>query len=420
MNVMVVGNGGREHALVWKLSQSRRADKIFAAPGNGGTTALATNLPISDSDIPALIAAAREHAIDLTIVGPEAPLAAGLVDAFNEAGLKAFGPTAAAARIESSKVWSKDLMAKYGIPTADYKRVDNADEAFAYLSSRANGPVAVKADGLAAGKGVIMAADHVEAMQAAISMFEGQFGDAGSSVVLEEVLIGPEVSIFAFVDGAHVSTEVSACDYKRIGDGDTGLNTGGMGAYTPPEFWDDELATTVRTTIMERAAAAMVAEGCPFTGILYGGVMVTAQGPKVIEFNCRLGDPDGALVLPRLESDLLETCLAAAEGRLDHHDVSWSDKSYVSVVMASGGYPEKYETGKLIEGVDSANNVALVFHAGTKPTDDGTVTAGGRVLAVAAGGSNISEARASAYKAVEKISFEGAVYRTDIAKRAEK
>ena len=415
---MVVGNGGREHALVWKLSQSRRTEKIFAAPGNGGTAALATNLPISDTDIPALVAAAQEHQIDLTVVGPEAPLAAGLVDAFTEAGLKAFGPTAAAARIESSKVWSKDLMAKYGIPTADYKRVDNADEAFAYLSTRPDGPVAVKADGLAAGKGVIMAADHAEAIHAAISMFEGQFGDAGRSVVLEEVLVGPEVSIFAFVDGAHVSTEVSACDYKRIGDGDTGLNTGGMGAYTPPEFWDDELAATIRTTIMEPAASAMVAEGCPFTGILYGGVMVTAQGPKVIEFNSRLGDPDGSLVLPRLESDLLETCLAAVEGRLDQHPVSWSDNSYISVVMASGGYPEKYETGRLIEGVDNANSSALVFHAGTKLTDEGTVTAGGRVLAVAAGGANISEARASAYRAVEKISFEGAVYRTDIAERA--
>ena len=418
MNVMVVGSGGREHALVWKLSQSRRTEKIYAAPGNGGTAALATNLPISDTDIPALVAAAEEHAIDLTIVGPEAPLAAGLVDAFTEAGLKAFGPTAAAARIESSKVWSKNLMTKYGIPTADYQRVDNPEEAMAYLSRLPDGPVAVKADGLAAGKGVIMAADHAEAIHAAISMFEGQFGDAGRSVVLEEVLQGPEVSVFAFVDGEHVSAQVSACDYKRIGDGDTGLNTGGMGAYTPPEFWDDELAETVRTTIMERAATAMIAEGCPFTGVLYGGVMVTAQGPKVIEFNCRFGDPDGSLVLPRLESDLLEICLAAVEGRLGEHPVSWSDRSYVSVVMASGGYPEKYETGKIISGVDSANSSALVFHAGTKITDEGTVTAGGRVLAVAASGTNIREARASAYRAVEKISFEGAVYRTDIAERA--
>ncbi|NQW18470.1 MAG: phosphoribosylamine--glycine ligase [Chloroflexi bacterium] len=420
MNVMVVGSGGREHALVWKLSQSRRAEKIFAAPGNGGTADLATNLPISDMDIPALVAAAREHSIDLTIVGPEAPLAAGLVDAFTEAGLMAFGPTAAAARIESSKVWSKDLMAKYGIPTADYRRVENLDEADAFLSTRCTGPVAVKADGLAAGKGVIMAADKAEAILAAKSMFDGRFGDAGRSVVLEEALVGPEVSVFAFVDGAHVSSEVSACDYKRIGDGDIGPNTGGMGAYTPPEFWNDELADTIRTTVMERAAAAMVAEGCPFRGVLYGGVMLTEQGPKVIEFNCRFGDPDGTLVLPRLDSDLLEICLATAEGRLEDQDVSWSDNSYVSVVMASGGYPLEYETGKLIEGVDSANNSALIFHAGTKLTDDGLITAGGRVLEVAVGGSSISEARANAYRAIEKISFDGAVYRTDIAERAAK
>ncbi len=419
MNVLVIGNGGREHALAWKLSQSRDADQIFVAPGNGGTAALGTNLPISDSDIPALIAAAREHDIGMTVVGPEAPLAAGLVDAFEAADLPVFGPSKAAARIESSKAWAKEFMGRHGIPTATHRTITSLDEADSFLSTVCTGPVAVKADGLAAGKGVVMAADKVEAILAAKAMLDGQFGDSGSSVVIEEAMTGPEVSVFAFVDGETVSAEVAACDYKRVGDGDTGLNTGGMGAYTPPEFWTPDLATEIRGKILEPAARGMASEGSPFKGILYAGLMVTPTGPKVVEFNCRLGDPDGSLVLPRLESDLLDVCVAVSEGRLAGTDVSWSDSAYVSVVMASGGYPGGYETGKVISGVDLAGPGALIFHAGTALSEDGELTtAGGRVLAAVAGGANVAEARRGAYAAVGKIGFEDAIYRSDIGERA--
>ncbi len=420
MNVLVIGNGGREHALAWKLSQSAKTEKIYAAPGNGGTAALGTNLPISDLDIPALLSAAREHEIGMTVVGPEAPLAAGVVDAFEAEGLPIFGPSRAAARIESSKAWAKEFMDRHNIPTGAHRTVTSLDEADAYLSTVCNGPLAVKADGLAAGKGVVMAADKAEAILAVKSMLDGQFGKAGSTVVIEEALTGPEVSVFAFVDGPTVSAEVAACDYKRVGDGDTGLNTGGMGAYTPPEFWTPELARRIRESILEPAARGMIAEGCPFKGILYAGLMITPTGPpKVIEFNCRLGDPDGSLVLPRLESDLLDICVAVSEGRLADTPVSWSDSSYVSVVMASGGYPGSYETGRMISGIDDAGPGALIFHAGTTLTDGGElVTSGGRVLAAVAGGANAAEARCSAYAAIEKISFEDAVYRRDIGERA--
>ncbi len=420
MNVLIIGSGGREHALAWKLAQSRDIGKIYAAPGNGGTAALGANLPISDLDIPALAMAAREHEIGMTVVGPEAPLAAGIVDAFEAEGLPIFGPSRAAARIESSKAWAKEFMGRHGIPTAAHRTVTSLDEADAYLSTVCTGPVAVKADGLAAGKGVVMPAGKAEAIAAVKSMLDGQFGESGSTVVIEEALTGPEVSVFAFVDGPTVSAEVAACDYKRVGDGDTGLNTGGMGAYTPPEFWTPELALGIRENILEPAARGMASEGCSFKGILYAGLMITPTGPpKVIEFNCRLGDPDGSLVLPRLDSDLLEICVAVSEGRLADTAVSWADSSYVSVVMASGGYPGSYETGKTILGVDDAGAGALVFHAGTTLADGGElVTSGGRVLAAVAGGANAAEARRGAYAAVEKISFEDAIYRSDIGERA--
>ena len=419
MNVLIIGSGGREHALAWKLAQSRDTGKIYAAPGNGGTAALGANLPISDLDIPALAMAAREHEIGMTVVGPEAPLAAGIVDAFEAEGLPIFGPSRAAARIESSKAWAKEFMGRHNIPTAAHRTVTSLDEADAYLSTVCTGPVAVKADGLAAGKGVVMAADKAEAILAVKSMLDGQFGESGSTVVIEEALSGLEVSVFAFVDGPTVSAEVAACDYKRVGDGDTGLNTGGMGAYTPPEFWTPELALGIRKSILEPAARGMAAEGCPFKGILYAGLMITPTGPKVIEFNCRLGDPDGSLVLPRLESDLLDICVAVSEGRLADTAISWSDSSYVSVVMASGGYPGSYETGKTISGIDDAGPGALIFHAGTTLTDGGElVTSGGRVLAAVAKGANADEARRGAYIAVGKIGFEDAIYRRDIAERA--
>lgn len=420
VNVLVVGGGGREHALAWKLSRSRIISRLFIAPGNAGTAQVGTNLSIRDTDIAGLTAAAQERDIGLTIVGPEAPLAAGIVDTFAAEGLRAFGPTRAAAQIESSKVWAKAFMARHGIPTAASCAVASLAEADSFLSTMCEGPVVVKADGLAAGKGVIMASSRAEAILATRSMLDGAFGDAGRRVVIEETLYGPEVSVFAFVDGATVSAEVAACDYKRIGDGDEGPNTGGMGAYTPPEFWTAGLAEQVRSEILLPAAQGMAQEGVPFRGFLYGGLMITKDGPEVIEFNCRMGDPEGGVVLPRLESDLLEVCLAVVEGRLSEIEVAWADETWVSVVMASGGYPDAYETGKQIEGLEAAAQSALIFHAGTAREESGrVVTSGGRVLAAVAGGSDVAQARRRAYDAVAKISFEGASYRSDIAMRAE-
>jgi phosphoribosylamine--glycine ligase len=343
-----------------------------------------------------------------------------VVDAFREASLPVCGPTQVAARIESSKVWAKEFMTRHGIPTARFAVVETEAQAEAHLAQLSDARVAVKADGLAAGKGVIMAGGRQDALASVKSMLEGQFGMAGARVVLEETLVGVEVSVFAFVDGETVSNEVAACDYKRIGDGDVGPNTGGMGAYTPPEFWTPELAQRIREEVLIPTARGMASEGVPFTGILFAGLMVTNDGPKVIEFNCRLGDPDGALVLPRLKSDLLEVCLAIAEGRLSETDVFWDDTYHVSVVMASGGYPGGYETGKTIYGIDRAAPGVLIFHAGTAFGSDGEiVTSGGRVLAALSSGRTFSEAREGAYAAVAKIEFEGAIYRSDIAARAE-
>ncbi len=420
MNVLVVGSGGREHALAWKLVQSRDADDIFIAPGNAGTAQVGTNLPVIDSDTAGLIAAAREHEIGLTAVGPEAPLAAGLVDAMDDAGLLAFGPTRAAAEIESSKAWAKAFMGRHGIPTAVARAVESIDEADAFLSTVCEGPAVVKADGLAGGKGVIMTSSKPEAILAVKSMLGGALGDAGKTVVLEETLTGRELSVFAFVDGETVSAEVAACDYKRIGDGDEGPNTGGMGAYAPPEFWSPELAARIRNEILQPAARGMVAEDRPYRGFLYAGLMVTDDGPKVIEFNCRMGDPEGGVVLPTLRSDLLETCIAVAEGRLGENDVSWDGSAWLSVVAASDGYPGSYETGHEIQGLEAADPTALVFHAGTARDAAGRiVTSGGRVLAVVAPGADVARARQAAYSSLERISFEGITYRSDIALRAE-
>lgn len=420
MNVLVVGSGGREHALAWKLAQSRETDDIFVAPGNAGTAQVGTNLPLIDSDTVGLIAAARENEIGLTVVGPESPLGAGLVDAMDDAGLLAFGPTSAAAEIETSKAWAKAFMGRHRIPTALARAVESIDEADAFLSTVCEGPAVVKADGLAAGKGVIMTASKPEAILAVKSMLDGALGDAGKKVVLEETLTGPELSVFAFVDGETVSAEVAACDYKRIGDGDEGPNTGGMGAYTPPEFWSPELAARIRTEILQPTARGMVAEGRPYRGFLYAGLMVTDDGPKVIEFNCRMGDPEGGVVLPTLQSDLLETCMAVAEGRLREKDVSWDGSSWVSVVAASDGYPGSYETGYEIHGLEAADADTLVFHAGTARDAAGRiVTSGGRVLAVVAPGTDAARARQAAYSSLERILFEGKTYRSDIALRAE-
>lgn len=420
MKVLLVGSGGREHAMAAALSKSPLLDQLLIAPGNAGTSALGENVPVSMGDVSGLVALAQERAVDLVVVGPEAPLADGLADELKKVSIPVFGPSAAAARIESSKSWAKRLMARHGVPTAGFATFQSIQESMSHIDTLPEGPVVVKADGLAAGKGVIIAESRREASDAVAEMIRGQmFGEAGSTVVIEECMEGPEVSVFAFVDGRTVSNEVSACDYKRAYDDDEGPNTGGMGAYTPPEFWTPELATRIRAEILEPIAAAMDSEGSSFTGILYAGLMLTESGPRVIEFNCRFGDPEAQVVLSRLETDLLEIAQQAANGRLDQIDVQWNDQAGVCLVMTSGGYPGAYETGKLISGLSSVSGSAEVFHAGTVEGDDGTVlTAGGRVLNVVARGSDIAEARLNAYNAARGISFDGAEYRTDIAVRA--
>jgi len=419
-DVLVIGSGGREHALAWKLRQSARVGRILIAPGNGGTAGVGQNIAIADTDIPGLLKAVKEHGIGLTVVGPEAPLAAGVVDALQAAGHPVFGPTRAAARLESSKAWAKAFMVRHGIPTAGATAFKSAAEAVAYIDHLgADRKVVVKADGLAAGKGVIVADSRADARAAVRSLYSGAVpASAISQVLIEERLSGPEVSVFAFVDGSHVSAEVAACDYKRVGDGDVGPNTGGMGAYSPPEFWTAELAARIRRKILEPTAAGMASEGNPYLGVIYAGLMLTEDGPKVIEFNCRLGDPEAQVVLPRLKTDLFEVLLASVEGRLASLTVDWSGGSHVAVVMASGGYPGKYTTGKEIRGLEERRE-ALVFQAGTVAAGGGrTITSGGRVLAVVAGGADIESARAAAYEGVGSVEFEGAIFRKDIAARA--
>lgn len=420
MKVLLVGSGGREHAMAAALSKSPNLDQLLIAPGNAGTSEIGENVPVAIGDVPGLVALARERSVDLVVVGPEAPLADGLADELNRAGIPVFGPSAAAARIESSKSWAKRLMARHGIPTAGFATFQSIQESMSHIDTLSEGPVVVKADGLAAGKGVIIAQSRQEASDAVAEMIRGQiFGDAGSTVVIEECMEGPEVSVFAFVDGRTVSNEVAACDYKRAYDDDDGPNTGGMGAYTPPEFWTPKLAARIRAEVLEPIAVAMDEEGSPFTGILYAGLMLTESGPRVIEFNCRFGDPEAQVVLSRLETDLLDIALAAANGTLEQVDVQWNDQAGVCIVMASGGYPGSYETGKPISGLSDVSTSAMVFHAGTGQGDDGTVlTTGGRVLDVVASGSDIFEARTNAYAAAQSISFDGAEYRSDIASRA--
>jgi len=422
LKVLLVGSGGREHAMATALSKSPLLDELLISPGNAGTVSLGENVPVSISDVPGIVSLARERNVDLVIVGPEAPLADGLADELKVAGIPVFGPSQSAARIESSKSWAKQLMARHGVPTAGFATFHNVQESLQHIHALNEGPIVVKADGLAGGKGVIIAESRKEASEAVSEMIHGRmFGDAGATVVIEECMEGPEVSVFAFVDGRTVSNEVSACDYKRAYDGDAGPNTGGMGAYTPPEFWTPELATQIRAEVLEPIAAAMDAEGASFTGILYAGLMLTESGPRVIEFNCRFGDPEAQVVLSRLETDLLEIALAAANGKLDQIDVQWNDRASVCVVMASGGYPGSYETGKPISGLSGLPGTVEVFHAGTIEGEDGTVlTAGGRVLDIVASGADIFEARSTAYTAAQAIKFEGAEYRQDIATRAVK
>jgi phosphoribosylamine--glycine ligase len=417
MKILVIGSGGREHALTWKLKQSSAVDRIFCAVGNAGTAQIAENVPISASDFPALIKLAKQNKIDLTVVGPDDPLAAGIVDAFQEENLGIFGPTKSAARLESSKIFAKDLMQKNRIPTAAARTFTPSDEAKRY-AEQLRFPIVIKADGLALGKGVIIAPDAKSAAIAITEMMEeGKFGEAGRRVIIEDLLRGWECSLHALVDGESYQMLATACDHKRAYDGDAGPNTGGMGAFSPAEEWSDKLQTHFDTEIMRPLLAGLREDGVSFRGLLFPGLMVTAEGARVLEFNCRFGDPETQAILPRMKSDLLQLLDATIDGQLDKMKIDWDERVAVTVVMASGGYPEKYETGKIISGLDEAakSKDIQVFHAGTRKANGDIVTAGGRVLAVTALGASRAEARQRVYDAVAKIHFEGCHYRRDIA-----
>jgi phosphoribosylamine--glycine ligase len=421
MHVLIVGSGAREHALAWKLRRSARLTDLFVAPGNAGTALVARNLDVGVMDFEGIACAAAEHHVDLVVIGPEDPLAGGLVDFLTERGIAAYGPTRAAARIEASKSFAKDLMRTAGIPTAEARAFEDATAALAYAdmwTDRTGVPPVVKADGLAAGKGVTVAADLAEARQAIRAAMEaGAFGEAGRRVVLEERMTGREVSAHAFCDGVTARPMVFACDYKRVFDGDRGPNTGGMGVYSPPGFVDAALAERIRLDIIEPAVRALREAGSPYIGTLYPGLMITDAGPRVVEFNCRFGDPETQALMPRLDSDLLEIMLAAVHGRLAEAEIRWHDNAVVGVVLASGGYPGSYRTGLPVDGLDALDAGVQVFHAGTRLEDGRVVTAGGRVLTVVASGATLAEARGRVYDNVPRIRFDGMHYRTDIALR---
>ena len=416
MKILVIGGGAREHTLVWKLLQSPKVKEVFVAPGNAGTARVAHNFDISPSDIEGLAKTAKSEKIDLALVGPEAPLAEGIVGHFQDKDIPIFGPSKAAAQIEASKVFAKWLMEKYAIPCPRSVSFSEYSGAKEYIQKQ-KPPLVVKANGLAAGKGVTVAGSIPEALDALDNMMQAKaFGAAGDKVIIEEYLEGKEMSSFAFTDGETVIPMVAACDYKPVFDGDKGPNTGGMGSYSPPHFNSPELESTVTQTILKPAVEAMTREGKPYTGVLYGGLMITNKGPKVLEFNARFGDPETQVVLPRLKTDLVEILLAVVNGRLNQIKVEWSDDACVGVVMASGGYPGSYRTGLPIHGLESLDKDILVFQAGTKLDSAGkTVTSGGRVLTVVALGKTITEAREKVYRNLPQIEFEGCHYRKDIA-----
>ena len=420
MNVLVLGSGGREHALAWAIAKSPRLDSLFVAPGNGGTATIAKNVPLDMNDADAVIGFARSENIDLVVVGPEAPLVAGVADAIRAAGIAVFGPGAQGARLEGSKSFSKEFMLAHGLPTARYKKCTSQDEAMDYLHE-VGAPIVVKADGLAAGKGVVVAGDMEEAEEAVRDCFAGDFGEAGSVVVIEEMLEGPECSMLAFLSEGKALAMPCAQDHKRAFDGDLGPNTGGMGVYSPVPCVTPELEAAMQE-IMQNAAAATAKEfDDAYTGVLYGGFMLTAEGPKLLEFNARFGDPETQVIMPRLESDALEAFYMVATGKLDALDLRWTDQVAVCVVLASDGYPGSYEKGKVILGIEEAEELdgVTVFHAGTAfNQDDELVTNGGRVLNVVALADTFEDARELAYEACDKINFEGKQYRHDIAIRA--
>jgi phosphoribosylamine--glycine ligase len=415
MKVLVIGSGGREHAIVWKLSQSPRITKLFCAPGNGGISSLAECIDISATDLEGILNFAKQQQIDLTVVAPDDPLALGLVDKLEENGLRAFGPRQAAAMIESSKVFAKELMKKYRIPSAEYMCFDRYDAAANFLS-QVPFPVVIKADGLALGKGVIIAFSREEAEDAIKAMLlNNEFGKAGERILIEEFLTGPEVSILAFTDGKTIVPMVSAQDYKRAYDKDRGPNTGGMGAFSPSFHYTPEVAEYVEQHIIMPTIVAMSQEDRPFQGVLYFGLMLTPSGPKVLEYNARFGDPEAQVVLPRLQTDLLEVMEAVIDRQLHKLEITWDDRAAACVVLASEGYPGSYRKGLPIKIKEQPE--CLLFHAGTKKTKQGLVTNGGRVLGVTALGDNLSEALQKAYQQVGAIAFEGMHYRKDIGKR---
>lgn len=416
MKVLVIGGGGREHALVWKLSQSHRISKLYCAPGNGGIASLAECIDIQATDIQGVVDFAKKNQIDLTVVAPDDPLAMGMVDALEEEGLKAFGPNKAAAAIESSKVFAKELMEKYKIPTAKYKVFSLFEAAVLYLDE-INYPAVIKADGLALGKGVIIAANREEAESALKSiMVDKTFGSAGNRVLIEEYISGPEVSILAFTDGKTIIPMVSSQDHKRAYDKDEGPNTGGMGAFSPSPHYTPEVASYVEEHIIGPTITAMNKEGRPFKGVLYFGLMLTSEGPKVLEYNARFGDPETQVVLPRLKTDLLDIMEAVVDERLDQVKVEWDDRAAVCVVVASGGYPGSYEKGLTINGLENLENKqdVFLFHAGTRWNGTSLVTNGGRVLGVTALGESLAEAAKEAYNQVDLISFKDMHFRRDI------
>lgn len=421
MKILIVGSGGREHAIAWKVAQSSKADKIYCAPGNAGIEEFAECVNIAAMDFENLAAFAKEKEIDLTVIGMDDPLVGGVVDVFEAQGLRVFGPRKNAAILEGSKAFSKDLMKKYNIPTAGYENFDDPDAALAYLES-AKFPIVLKADGLALGKGVLICNTLEEAKAGVKSiMLDKQFGASGNRMVIEEFMTGREVSVLSFVDGKTIKTMTSAQDHKRAGDGDTGLNTGGMGTFSPSPFYTKEIDEFCQKYIYQPTVDAMAAEGREFKGIIFFGLMLTPDGPKVLEYNARFGDPETQVVLPRMKTDIVDVFEACIDGTLAETELEFEDNAAVCVVLASDGYPVKYEKGFVINGLENfaGKDGYYVFHAGSKKTEEGIVTNGGRVLGVTAKGADLKKARANAYEAVEWITFENKYYRHDIGKAIE-
>ena len=419
MNILIVGSGGREHAIAWSVAKSPKADKIYCAPGNAGISQYAECVNIGAMEFEKLADFAQEHSIDLTIIGMDDPLVGGVVDVFEERGLKVFGPRKNAAILEGSKAFSKDLMKKYNIPTAGYENFEDSEKALEYLRTQAKFPVVLKADGLALGKGVLICQDLEEAKEGVKTiMLDKKFGTAGNEMVIEEFMTGREVSVLSFVDGKTIKTMTSAQDHKRAGDGDTGLNTGGMGTFSPSPFYTKEVEAFCEQYIYQATVDAMAAEGREFKGVIFFGLMLTADGPKVLEYNARFGDPEAQVVLPRMKNDIIEVMEACIDGTLDQVDLQFEDNAAVCVVLASDGYPVSYEKGYEITGLEEfkKHDGYYCFHAGTNFDGDRIVTNGGRVLGVTAKGKDLKEARANAYAATEWVQFENKYMRHDIGK----